>query len=391
MDHMNEAAGGPPAGQTATQSTRRRWLIAGGGTIAAVVVGAALMQVFRSGEGVAAEGRASVADGAAAAQVPAGKPQYLARVGSAVVTYDQVADEAMARYGGEVLDQLINRTIIEIACRDRGISVTEAEVEQEITTIAQEFGLDRSNWLQMLQAERNITPIQYKRDVIWPMIALKKLAGAEVQVTEADIKRAFERDYGPKVKARMIMMDNQRRLNEVWQKANAAREAAGDDQSKAAAEFGRLAREHSMEPTSKALDGVIPPIRRHTGPENESIENAAFNLRPGEISGIVQLSTPGAPRYVILFCEGHTEPVVTPDKMDLVRDEIVAQLTKEKTQESVAKVFKKLQEETPVHNFLTNTSTGAVQPAGGPAVPGNVRPTGAAAPASASNAGPARR
>ncbi len=389
MDQSPQTTGGTPAGP-ATYN-RRRWLIAGGGTIAVVVVGAALMQVFRSGEGVAAEaGRASVGDSQPAAASPAGKPQYLARVGNAVVTYDQVADEAMARYGTEVLDQLINRTIIEIACRDRGLNVSEAEVEQEISNIADEFGLDRSSWLQMLQAERNITPIQYKRDVIWPMLALKKLAGAEVQITETDIKRAFERDYGPKVKARMIMMDNQRRLNEVWQKANAAREEAGDDLAKAAAEFGRLARENSMEPTSKALDGVIPPIRRHTGPENEAVENAAFNLRPGEISGIVQLSTPGAPRYVILYCEGHTEPVVAADKADLVRDEIVEQLKKEKTQERVAKVFKNLQENTPVHNFLTNTSTGNVQPAGGqvaPGTPSTVQPTGA----SAAGGAPTRR
>src|SRR5690606_14027328 len=166
-----------------------------------------------------------VSDAAATNRPTAGKPQYLARVGSAVVTYDQVADEAMARYGTEVLDQLISRTIIEIACQERGITVAEAEVEQEILKISQEFGLDRDSWLQMLQAERNITPLQYKRDVIWPMLALKKLAGAEVQITEADIQKAFERDYGPKVKARMIMMDNQRRLNEVWQKANAANEA----------------------------------------------------------------------------------------------------------------------------------------------------------------------
>ncbi|HEX6985179.1 MAG TPA: SurA N-terminal domain-containing protein, partial [Planctomycetaceae bacterium] len=290
MEQLAQTAGGPPADPT--PKNRRRWLIAGGGTAAALVAGAALMQVFRGGEGVAAEaGRAEVS-GKATVSAPAAKPRYLARVGDAVVTYDQVAEEAMARYGTEVLDQLINRTIIEIACRQRGITVTEAEVEQEITNIAQEFGLDRSNWLQMLQAERNITPVQYKRDVIWPMLALKKLAGADVEVTESDVQKAFQRDYGPKVKARMIMMDNPRRMNEVWQKANEARAAAGDDLAKAAAEFGRLAREHSMEPTSKALDGVIPPIRRHTGPENENVENAAFNLRPGEISGIVQLPMP---------------------------------------------------------------------------------------------------
>lgn len=386
----------PPAGPA--PKNRRPWLIAGGGTAVALVAAAALMQVLRSEEGVAAEaapsaGKATVAGG------PATKPQYLARVGEAVITYDQVAAEAMDRYGAEVLEQLINRTTIELACRKRGVTVTQAEVEQEITKIAQEFGLDRAAWLSMLQAERNITPLQYSRDVIWPMLALKKLAGTDVKITEQDIRKTFERDYGPRVKARMIMMDNDRRLREVWTTANekaAEIRAEGvnaglteeDINGKVGAEFGRLAREHSMEPTSKSLDGAIPPIRRHTGEENVGVENAAFNLKTGEISGMVQLPIAGAPRYVVLFCEGRTEPVVTADKMSLVHDEIVAQLQKEKVQESVAKIFQKLQEETPVHNFLTNTSTGGVQPAAGTKLPGGIRPAGATA---AAPANPVRR
>jgi foldase protein PrsA len=399
MEQIPQAPGEPPV--DTTPRNRRRWLLAGGGTAVALVAATALMQVWRGGEGVAAE--AAGADGAGKATVasgaPAGKPRYLGKVGDAVITYDQVAEEAMARYGTEVLDQLINRTIIEIACRQKGVAVTAAEVEQEIAKISQEYGLDPTAWLQMLQAERNVTPLQYKRDIIWPMLALKKLAGSEVKITDADVRDAFERDYGPKVKARMIMMDNPRRLEEVWRTANEAcakakEQAAPEDAViKAAGAFGRLAREHSMEPTSKSLDGVIPPIRRHTGPENVTIENAAFDLHPGEISGIVQLPTPGAPRYVVLFCEGQTEPVVQAEQISLVRDEILAQLKKEKTQENVAKVFKKLQEETPVYNYLTNTATGGVQTAGGAPGPGAIRPTGATTPAAAAvkDATPVRR
>lgn len=371
-------------------------MIAAGGTAVVLVAATAMMQIWRGGEGVAAEaaGTESAGKATVSGAPSANRPRYVAKVGDAVITYDQVAEEAMARYGKEVLDQLINRTTIEIACRQRGIVVSESEVEQEITSISQEYGLDKTAWLQMLQAERSVTPLQYKRDIIWPMLALKKLAGSDVKITDADVRKAFERDYGPKVKARMIMMDNPRRLQEVWRQVNEACEAAKAEAApedaivKAAGAFGRIAREHSMEPTSKALDGVIPPIRRHTGPENASVENAAFDLKPGEISGIVQLPTPGAPRYVVLYCEGRTEPVVAPEQMSLVRDEIVAQLKKEKTQENVAGVFKKLQEETTVINYLTGDSTGGVQAASGTVGAGIIQPTGATAAAPAT---PVRR
>jgi foldase protein PrsA len=386
MEQTPQAVGGPPAVVT-PRNNRRRWAIAGGGTAVVLVAATALMQVWRGGEGVAAEAAATESAGKATVggSSAVNKPRYIAKVGDAVITYDQVADEAMARYGKEVLDQLINRTTIEIACRQRGIAVSEAEVEQEIRTISQEYGLDPTAWLQMLQAERNVTPLQYKRDIIWPMLALKKLAGSDVKITDADVKKAFERDYGPKVKARMIMMDNPRRLEDVWRQVNeACAEAtkgvpAEEAIVKAAGAFGRIAREHSIEPTSKAMDGSIPPIRRHTGPENVNVENAAFNLKPGEISGIVQLPTPGAPRYVVLFCEGHTEPVVAAEQIGLVRDEIVAQLKKEKTQENVATVFKKLQEETPVINYLDNTATGGAQNTAGTVGAGVIQPTGATA------------
>ena len=396
MEQTPQTVGGPPAATT-PRNNRRRWAIAGGGTAVVLVAATALMQVWRGGEGVAAEaagtesaGKATV--GGSASTTP--KMRYIAKVGDAVITYDQVAEEAFARYGKEVLDQLINRTTIEIACRQRGIVVSEAEVEQEVRNISQEYGLDPTAWLQMLQAERNVTPLQYKRDIIWPMLALKKLAGSDVKITDADIRKAFERDYGAKVRARMIMMDNPRRLEEVWRQVNdacaaAAKEAAPEDAIvKAAGAFGRIAREHSVEPTSKALDGVIPPIRRHTGPENVNVENAAFNLKPGEISGIVQLPSPGAPRYVVLFCEGYTDPVVAPEQMSLVRDEILAQLKKEKTQENVATVFKKLQEETTVINYLTGDTTGGVQAAAGTVGAGIIQPTGATAAAPAT---PVRR
>ena len=56
------------------------------------------------------------------------------------------------------------------------------------------------------------------------------------------------------------------------------------------ASFGKVARERSIEPTSKALDGQIQPVRRYAG--NDNLEKAAFELEEGHISGIIDVSTP---------------------------------------------------------------------------------------------------
>lgn len=364
----------------------RRWIWAGGGTAILLIAGAALMQVFRGGEGIAAEvGRADVA-AAKRAQASTDKPRNLATVGQAVVTYDEVAREAMSRYGEQVLDQLINRKIIEQACRKRGVTVSKAEVERKITEIAQNFGLAKDGWLRMLQSERHVTPLQYKRDIIWPMLALRKLAGANVKLSDEEIRKAFVRDYGQKVKVRMIMMSNSRRMDEVRDKAVAACQACGGDVGKAAVAFGKLARENSIEPTSQSLDGVVPPIRRYTGPENANLVDAAFSLEKGEISGIVQMPSPGKERYVLLFCEGRTDPVVPQEKIDLVREQIVERLTKQKTQERAATVFAELKRTTPVHNFLSNESTGIARSASSLPFATKVRPASGTLPASPNTA-----
>lgn len=185
------------------------------------------------------------------------------------VPYDMVARECYERYGAEVLDNIINRMIIQQECERRGVTVTQSEVQQEVVNIAKKFNLPVDTWYQMLQAERGVGKAQYHRDIIWPMLALKKLASTDAKPTEEDMMKAFERDYGPRVKARMILVDgNLRHANQVWQKAV-------DDPDA----FDRLASEVSSDPNTRPLGGAIPPIRKNGG--SPQVEKEAFKLREG--------------------------------------------------------------------------------------------------------------
>lgn len=314
----------------------------------AILSAGMLMQIFRSTPTEAAPADASKAG---KSRVAAGTGKGMARVGNQTITYEQLAAECVERYGEETLEKLINRTIIHQACQDRGIQISETEVKQEVQNIAQKFKLDTSTWYQMLQAERNLTPIQYQRDIIWPMLALRKIAGEEVRITNDDRRKAYERDYGPRVEAKMIMLDNLRRAEECWHKATQADPSTGKPE-----DFSRLAREYSIEPTSRALGGDIPPIRMHVG--SQEVIKEAFKLQPNEVSGIIQA---GPSRYVILLCEGFTKQVASYQE---VRDIIEENLTEEKRQEAVAKVFEQLKKEIRVDNYVTQTTSGGVRQAG---------------------------
>ncbi|HWL11336.1 MAG TPA: peptidylprolyl isomerase [Planctomicrobium sp.] len=290
--------------------------------------------------------------------------RVLAKVNGQSITYDVVARECVNRHGQEVLDSLVNRLIIQQECERKGVTVALEEVEQEVAKTAKKFNLPLDTWYKMLESERKLSRDQYHQDVIWPMLALKKLAGQNIEVSEQDMKTGFERDYGPRVKARMILVEgNIRQANQIWEKCRDSLE-----------DFDRIAREFSADPNTRPLGGVIPPIQRHRG--SKSLEDEAFRLKPGELSPVIQIAES---RYVILKCEGTTEPVVTDIRE--VWDDLYSQLVEEKTQKSVAKVFEEIQNQSRVDNFLTNRSTGPQQ---------GIQPVSGTAPASGAAAGSAR-
>jgi foldase protein PrsA len=334
-------AGSPPPaspriGRSMGRSVWRHRTAIGIGSVVLGVAVAGIALQFLSGSPSAAQ----QADPATRPNTARAKNTYVARVGKQLVTEDELARECMERHGREVLENIVNRTIIQQACSDAGITVSEAEVGNEIRNIAKRFNIPVDTWLKMLQEERGLTPAQYARDVIWPMLALKKLARTDIDVTEDNVKLAFNRDYGPRVKAKMIMFDNLRRAQGIWEEV-----------VKTPGDFERLARQHSIEPNSRSLGGSIPPIRWKAG--NDALEKAAFKLKPGEISGIVQV---GYNRYVVLLCEGRTEPIVT--NIEDVREELTELIREEKIQQAVARRFDEIKQATRVDNYLTNTSTG---------------------------------
>lgn len=318
------------------RKTRTTALILSGTAVAVLLTGA-LLQVFRAKTGRAeTAGTATVSGGPQKGQQPPSNFGPAAIVNNEAISYETLAEECVARYGKDVLENLINRTIIEQACRDKGISITTEEVQAEVHSIAKRFNLEVDAWYKMLQTERDISPQQYQRDIIWPMLALRKLAGTQVQLTEQEIQQAFERDYGRRVKAKLIMLDRVPLAKEVWEQA-----------ARNPAEFPRLARTHSIDPNSRALDGQIPPIRKYAGPEE--LWKAAFKLQEGEISGIIEV---GLKQYVILLCEGFTDPIVT--DINAVRADLVERLREEKQQQSIAGVFERLMEQATIANYLTN-------------------------------------
>ena len=76
----------------------------------------------------------------------------------------------------------------------------------------------------------------YRNDVVWPSVALKKLVGDKVEVTEEDLRKGYEANYGPRVRCLAIVLDNQRRAQQVFEMAR---------KNNTAEYFGELAAQYS--------------------------------------------------------------------------------------------------------------------------------------------------
>ena len=158
-------------------------------------------------------------------------------------------------------------------------------------------------------------------------MALKKLVGDNVQVTQEDLQQGYEANYGPKVRCRAIVLNNQRRAKEVWDKAR---------ENPTVKHFGDLAEQYSIEVGSRSLRGEVPPIQKHGG--QPLLEKEAFSLKPGELSGIIQVGD----TFVILLCEGQTKPIDT--SFDEVKDLLYRDIHEKKMRLAMAKIFDGFQE-----------------------------------------------
>ena len=81
--------------------------------------------------------------------------------------------------------------------------------------MADRFKIPVNQWLKMLKQERNVSPEQYADDIIWPTIALRKLAGAQLNVTPEEVRAEYETQYGEQIRVRLIAATDLQKAKEL--------------------------------------------------------------------------------------------------------------------------------------------------------------------------------
>lgn len=273
-------------------------------------------------------------------------PGVAATIGQQRILIRDLSEECIARHGKQVLDGEINRLLLTRALQEQDKSVAQQDIDREVDRAADAYGflkkdgsVDREKWLEFVTKQDNVTVELYVQDAVWPTAALKKLVEGQVQVTEEDLQKAFEANFGKRVEVLAIVLNSDRQAQQVWKMAS---------QNPTKEFFGELANKYSVEPGSKENFGQVPPIAMHGG--RPQLEKQAFALQPGELSGLINVGQ----QWIILKCLGFTEPVVV-DPKD-VQAELQKDILEKKTRVAMNKRFDDLHQSAQIDNFIAGTS-----------------------------------
>ncbi len=277
--------------------------------------------------------------------------------GSEPITREQLGDYLIDRYGDK-LDLLINKRIIDDACRHYNIDVTAGEIDNALAEQLQGFAIDQKTFINTVLAAITRTSTSGKRMSFVRACRWRSCAAA-AQVNEDDIRKAFESLYGEKIECQIILWPNTDRG-----KADALADYARlRDDEKA---FDQKAKAQIVKRELAATAGRVRPFGRYVmGDDN--FDRIVFRLKPNEVSEVIQTSD----GPVLVKCIRHY-PADASIRLESVRDKLVKELIDKKVVREMQTAFQTLKSQAHPEIKLKKKNT-AEEPDGLPPSDGGSR------------------
>ena len=249
----------------------------------------------------------------------------------------------------QVLENLIARELLYQESQKKGIKISEEEVNQQLIKVKAQFPNEAefNNALNRMDLTEASIKEKLERD-----LALRKLIEDEitpkVTVTDSEIRAFYDNNPATfkqpeRVKASHILIkvdpqasaaqkaEAQKKINLVQ-----ARLQKGED-------FGALAKEYSEGP-SGPKGGDLGYFTR--GQMVKAFEEAAFAMKPGEVSGVVETKF----GYHLIKVTDKTPEGTLP--YNDVKDKLGEFLKQKKIQEEINVYVKKLEEKAKIEKFV---------------------------------------
>jgi foldase protein PrsA len=173
-----------------------------------------------------------------------------------------------------LLNQSINEAILLQEAAKQGISVTEADVEAEITTAMEKSGITEEQLDERLK-QQNITK-EYLTDLYSKQLTinalLEKAVFPKLKVSDAEIKQF----YDSRVRAMHILVETEDEANDIIDQLKDSTEETLES------DFSDIAKEKSTDPSAKTNGGDLGEFGK--GQMVKEFEVAAFALDEGSFT-----------------------------------------------------------------------------------------------------------
>lgn len=253
--------------------------------------------------------------------------RVLAEVGEVKITDAQVLPVLFDAYGLDVLLKVTQLDLARAAAAQAGVTVSPADIEAErqltmklafpdqkpedyeelLTQLLTQQRVSRAEFAVVMETNANLRALVRKP--------------SESDITEDAIRNEYNAVYGERVRVRHIALNNLQEVTEAQRRLNGS-PAANGQPAVPPEPFEKVAREMSVNRATAANGGELPPFARTSGGYSQVFIDAAFNLKPGEVSQ--DAIQEGRYYHLIKVVERIAPQVVKfEDVRDTVREELI--------------------------------------------------------------------
>ncbi len=292
---------------------------------------------------------------AAVKPVPAQLPELIARVNGTPIDrgeFERAVKSLEAQAGGPVpaerrdgiyrqlVDQLVALKLLSQESVVRKVTVPDTDVEGRVAQVKGQFPNEQAFTAAL--AERQMTPDKLKAEIRQQMQAMKLVEteiGPTVAVTDANVSDFYSKNpdkfQEPEaVHVAHILIRTAENADEAAKKKARTEAQSVLAQIKKGGDFAALAKQHSQDPGSAANGGDLGFVPR--GQTVPVFEQAAFALKPAQLSGVVE--SPFG--FHIIKMIAHRDARTVP--LQEVKPQVEQFLKQQKTQEKTAAYIEKL-------------------------------------------------
>ncbi|MCC6322922.1 MAG: peptidylprolyl isomerase [Phycisphaerales bacterium] len=261
-----------------------------------------------------------------------------ALVGESRVEWDELQAHLGEAAGGQILEELALGLALKREVQSRGVTVASNAIEHEremlTTALASAANLpagDGEALLERVRVNRGLGPVRFaallERNA--QLRALVRADGAGLEISEDDLRQAWELKHGARVLARMILV-----RSEQSARSAADRVAAGES-------FAEVAAQVSIDPSS-SRGGVLDPFSPSDPNYPAAIRKVVGELEVGKVSPPVAVSWGTNQGYALVRVEQRIAPAADAPSLDSAKEQLRAEVRLVRERAAMDRLAKRL-------------------------------------------------